>query len=117
MTKVNSEDEAQELLQYLKGELKNGFVLMQGLKKNTQVLIDLNLSAADIRRMVDELTVRDYCSGPDSDEKYPWKIIAVFGKVYNNKELYIKLSLGFDGSPVVCLSFHPAEFPMAYQFK
>jgi hypothetical protein len=41
----------------------------------------------------------------------------VFGKLVNRKEVYIKISLGNENSGVVCISFHIAEYPMAYPYK
>ena len=41
----------------------------------------------------------------------------VFGKLIKNHEIYIKISLGIEGSSVICISFHLAEYKMTYPLK
>lgn len=118
MKKLNSLQEAHDLLASIHSEMAQyGLLVMNKRPHNAQTLSDLNLTASDQKTIIESLTPEDYCSGPEEDEKYPWKVVAVFGKRHKNVELYIKLSLGFDQTAVVCLSFHAAAYPMPYQFK
>jgi hypothetical protein len=94
-----------------------GLLFMNHRRSNAQTLADLDITVADQRKIIDHLTVADYCSGPEADERYPWKYIALFGKEYKGVELYIKLSVGLEDTAVVCISFHEAAYPMIYQFK
>jgi hypothetical protein len=41
----------------------------------------------------------------------------VFGKIVKEKEIYIKITMGFSGAKVICISFHFAEHPMKYPQK
>jgi len=110
--------EAHDLLESIRLEMKQyGLLVMNKRPHNAQTLSDLNLTSSDQRQIIESLTPEDYCGGPDQDEKYPWKIVAVFGKQHGSTELYIKLSVGYDQTAVVCLSFHVAERKMLYQFK
>jgi hypothetical protein len=36
----------------------------------------------------------------------------IFGKTIKGQEVYIKITLGFAGAQVICISFHVAEHPM-----
>lgn len=118
MKKLNSLQEANHLLESIRIEIAQyGLLVMNKRPHNAQTLLDLNMTASGQRAIIESLTPEDYCSGPEEDEKYPWKIVAVFGKMYGNTELYIKLSVGYDQTAVVCLSFHVAAHPMPYQFK
>jgi hypothetical protein len=46
-----------------------------------------------------------------------WGEMWVFGKWLNKIEVYIKITLGSEKDPVICISFHPAEHPMNYPLK
>jgi hypothetical protein len=41
----------------------------------------------------------------------------VFGKDVKKNEVYIKITMGFAGGSVICISFHTAEYPIRYPFK
>lgn len=41
----------------------------------------------------------------------------VFGKDFNDTELYIKISLGRPNNKTICISFHEAEHPINYALK
>lgn len=105
-------------MQEIKSQIKeHGLLFMNQRVKNVQTLADLGILEATQREIIENLKAEDYYKGPDPDEKYPWKIVAVFGVEYVGVELYIKFSMGVTGTPVVCLSFHEAGRPMRYQFK
>ncbi len=90
---------------------------MNSRSKNAQCLADLGITPSIQRTIINNLVAEDYCSGPDADEKFPWKEIGVFGATYNGTTLYIKFSIGEFVAPVVRLSFHEAEHPMRFKFK
>ncbi len=118
MEKVTSVEEAEELLLEIQEKIrKNGLLFLRDKEKNAQTLARLGLMASHAKRIIEGLTATDYVSGPEPDILYPEKFVAVFGIEINGIELYIKFSVGPDGIPVVCLSFHEAAWPMSYQFK
>jgi hypothetical protein len=41
----------------------------------------------------------------------------VFGKEVRGKEIYIKMSMGNENNPAICISFHIAEFSINYPYK
>lgn len=118
MNKVASLEEAANLLYEIQEKIRqNGVIFLNGRVKNRQTLANLGITAAQQRGIIDQLRKEDYCGGPESDEKYHWKLVSVFGTTFRETELYIKFSVGVDNTPVVCVSFHEAEWPMSYLFK
>ncbi|SDE88766.1 type II toxin-antitoxin system MqsR family toxin [Chitinophaga filiformis] len=85
--------------------------------KNTQSLANLGITVAMQIEIIKDLAPTDYYCGPEPDEKYPDRAVAVFGYDFRGTELYIKFSIGLDGTAVVCLSFHESEYPMQYPFN
>lgn len=118
MKRMNTFEEAVAFLKNIKDMIAtHGIIFMNGRNKNTQSLANLSISLAIQKEIINDLVATDYCGGPDPDEKYNWKVVGVFGYDYYGTELYIKFSIGIEGTPVVCLSFHESEHPMRYQFK
>jgi len=85
--------------------------------KNAQTLLQLEISPAKRRSIIESLTFKDYVDGPINDELYGIASLWVFGKSHQGKELYIKISYGRPNSQVICISFHLAERKMSYPFK
>ena len=118
MKKITTLGEVEELLLKIKVLIReSGILFMNQRIKNAQTLADLGILEATQRKIIENLNAQDYYGGPEPDEKYPWKVVAVFGTDYQGVELYIKFSIGKTGTPVVCISFHEADSPMRYQFK
>ena len=85
--------------------------------KNTQTLADLELRPVDRKKILEKLEVEDYAQGPLADTLYGEAAMWVFGKSVKKHEVYIKITMGFRGGSVICISFHTAEHPMRYPFK
>lgn len=114
---IRTIEEADAFLLDIKQKIAKDTLSFMNRPKNAQCLANLGITPTIQRAIIEDLAADDYCSGPDADEKYPWKEVGVFGSNYNGTELYIKFSIGVTGAPVVCLSFHEAEYPMRYKFK
>jgi hypothetical protein len=41
----------------------------------------------------------------------------VFGRVIKKKQVYIKITMGFKGASVLCISFHLAEHELNFPLK
>lgn len=64
--------------------------------------------------IIKEIEVNDYVETIDAIASGDmW----VFGKDYDETELYIKISMGNTNNKTICISFHTAEFTMNYAFK
>lgn len=92
-------------------------VLYRDRPKNAQTLLDLEISPSDRSKVVESISLEDYCAGPLDDTLYGVASMWVFGKVFKKRELYIKISMGAMGSPVICISFHLAEHALNYPFR
>jgi hypothetical protein len=85
--------------------------------KNSQALLDLEITQKDRRAVIENLSVEDFCEGPLDDTLYGIAPMWVFGREVKNSEVYLKISMGRANNPVVCISFHKAEYNMKYPYK
>lgn len=84
-------------------------------------LAKLGIRADERVSCIKQLGASDYAQGPfDDNYNYPppgQGQVWVFGKHLNGQEVYIKLQLGAEGAPPVCISFHIADKPLRYPFR
>ena len=99
------------------GGKDQGWVLVKR-KENMDCLAELELGFRDVRDIILDLLVTDYCDGPVPDRDMPGDLW-VFGKVIAGKEVYIKLKLAAFGSLrlVRVVSFHIAGESLCYPYK
>ena len=67
--------------------------------------------------IVKNISVQDYVDGPIIDELNKIREMWVFGKDVKEREVYIKITLGYENGQTICISFHIAEYPLIYPFK
>jgi hypothetical protein len=110
--------EVENFLKTFKQKMKIWEVLfLDQRSKNVQALLDLELTPKDRQKTLSHLEVIDFSEGPKKDQFFSGQELWVFGKSIKKKEIYIKISLGFDGNHVICISFHLAEHKMYYPLK
>ena len=85
--------------------------------KNRETLLRLDISPLQREVIVKSLLVQDYVEGPVIDELNKKGDMWVFGKDVKGREVYIKITLGYDNGQTICISFHIAEHPLIYPFK
>jgi hypothetical protein len=110
-----------EVNQFLKEfKYKMGFyriIFRDDRTKNFQALLDLDIKGEKRKEIIKDIEIKDYCEGPLDDVLYGNSSMWVFGKIYKETEIYIKISMGMLNQPVICISFHKAEHLMNYPFK
>ncbi len=94
-----------------------GIVFRDDRGKNTQTLLNLEISKDYRNKVLKELQVTDYSEGPLPEKMYGGAAMWVFGKMVKGKEIYIKITMGMTGAQTICISFHIAEHPMNYPNK
>lgn len=94
-----------------------GIVVRDDRGKNTQSLLDLEITKDFRNKVLKSLVVEDYSKGPLPEKLYDGTEMWVFGKQVKEKEIYIKITMGIRGAQVICISFHIAERPMSYPYK
>ena len=115
MTTIES---VRSFLAEFKGKLSIWNVLYRDDRgKNSQALLDLEITPRFRTEILEKLTPKDFSQGPIEEVLYNGSDMWVFGKVIKGKEVYIKITLGPENSRVVCISFHIAEHTMNYPFK
>ena len=86
-------------------------------RKNSQALLDLEISPIKRKEIIEKLIVEDYSQGPLNEQMSGLPPMWVFGKKIKETEVYIKISMGRENLQTICISFHPSEFSMNYPFK
>ena len=94
-----------------------GLLFRSDRGKNTQTLLDLELSVLQVKEILKGLETEDYSEGPYEEKLYANPEMWVFGKEIKATEIYIKISIGMSSDKVLCISFHKAEYPMDYPHK
>jgi len=111
-------EEVDEFLTTFHTKLKVwGIVFRDDRGKNTQALLDLEITPVQRKKILSTIKKTDYSQGPVRDNLNGMQDMWVFGKIVKGKEVYIKITLGFRGMETICISFHPAEHAMAYPLK
>ena len=85
--------------------------------KNRETLLQLEITPVQRELIVKNLLVQDYVEGPVVDELNKNGEMWVFGKDVKGREVYIKITLGYENGQTICISFHIAEHPLEYPFK
>ena len=115
--KMATKEEVQKFLYQMKEKVKVfGIIYRDDRGKNTQTLVDLEITPKYRDTVIINLEVQDYSEGPIVDTLYQCGEMWVFGKDVKGQEVYIKITLG-KGASALCISFHIAEHPMNYPFK
>ncbi len=89
-----------------------GVIFRDDRGKNAKALLDLDITPVYREEVLRGLLVTDYYEGPKKETLYGGADMWVFGKTIKGQEVYIKVTLGFAGAQVICISFHVAEHPM-----
>ncbi|MBR3387842.1 MAG: type II toxin-antitoxin system MqsR family toxin [Bacteroidales bacterium] len=85
--------------------------------KNRETLLKLDITPLQREVIVKSLEVSDYVEGPVIDELNKNGEMWVFGKDVKGRDVYIKITLGYENGQTICISFHIAEHPLKYPFK
>lgn len=111
-------EEVHSFLQDFKAKLGIwGVVFRDDRGKNAQALLSLEITPVFREKILNELQIVNYYQGPEKENLYGGADMWVFGKTIKGQEVYIKITLGFSGASVICISFHVAEHAMVYPLK
>ncbi len=86
-------------------------------EKNKETLRLLEISPLQREVIVKNLQVQDYVEGPIINVLNKEGEMWVFGKDVKEREVYIKITLGYENGQTICISFHIAEKPLVYPFR
>ena len=85
--------------------------------KNLQALADLGITQVEALNAILQLTYRNYSSGPEPDRDYYGRKVWIFGYSLEGEEIYIKLADDLSYNIAKCISFHKADFTIAYPYQ
>ena len=94
-----------------------GILFRDDRPKNKEALQILDITPLQRELIVKILQAQDYVEGPVIDVLNKKCEMWVFGKDVKGREVYIKITLGYQNGQTICISFHIAEHPMQYPFK
>ena len=94
-----------------------GILFRDDRPKNRETLLELGITQFQRELIVKSLIPQDYVEGPVIDELNRRKEMWVFGKDVKDREIYIKITLGYENGQTICISFHFAEHPLEYPLK
>lgn len=115
---MTTKSEVEQFLSHVKEKIKVFDIAFRPRDKNTISLAELDILPVDRVNYIMRLKIEDYSSGPNKDLYDLTKPdYYEFGIQLKEMEVYIKLSLGLPNKAVDCMSFHIAEYPVAYPFK
>ena len=115
---ISKIDEIERFLIDFKQKLKVFDIAYHRSDGNTEAISVLDIKPINRNDILLKLNFKDYYKGPNPDLHDPYgSPVWEFGKVVNNKEVYIKISLGSPGKPVICKSFHLPKRKINYPFK
>ena len=119
---MDEREKVRDFLQSIKETIANpvadqGWVLVPR-PENKECILHLGFKYQDIGETLLDLSVEDYCEGPCQDRDQPGDLW-VFGKVIENKAVYIKIKLASFGPLriVRVISFHFADYTLDHPFK
>lgn len=94
-----------------------GIMFRDDRGKNSETLRILDITPLQRELIVKNLELQDYVEGPVIDVLNNQGEMWVFGKDVKNREVYIKITLGYTNGQTICISFHIAEHPLKFPFK
>jgi hypothetical protein len=115
---VSTKQAVRQFLKQFKQKARTWPVIFKDERnKNKQTLLDLEITPKERKEILLDLKAEDYSKGPIKDEFDLGSDLWVFGKKVESEEIYIKITLGKRSRPVICISFHVAEYNMSYPLK
>ncbi len=113
-----SKEDVAKFLRKLKIKMEIfGVLFLDDRGKNQQTLQELEISPSQRKEVILKLGTEDYSEGPLEEKMRGILPMWVFGKEVRGKEIYIKMSMGNENNPAICISFHIAEFSINYPYK
>lgn len=115
MITTKNEKEVEAFLREFKPKFSIWGIIFLHREKNEEALRALGITPVAREEIIKKIEKDDYSHSVIDETSFGdmW----VFGKDYDDTELYIKISLGVPGSNTICISFHEAEHPLNYPFK
>lgn len=82
-----------------------GLIFRSDRDKNFKTLTALEYQVKDVKKELNELEIIHYAQGPVEEILFGGALMWIFGKSIQNKEVYIKITMGQPSDSVICISF------------
>jgi len=94
-----------------------GIIFRDDRNKNIETLLELEITPKYREDIIRRLSAEDFIDGPIPDTLNKLGYMWVFGRDIKGRDVYIKISMGLENNPTICISFHIAEHKLNYKFK
>lgn len=112
---VKDRKDVEKFLNQFLPKMKVFGIIFLNRDKNEEGLKMLGIVPSARKEIIKSITSDDYIE--TILDRFSYGDMWVFGKDYNDTNLYVKIALGRPGSNTICISFHTAEYPLNYAFK
>lgn len=112
---INSKNEVEAFLHRFIPKLDIFGIIVLNRQKNFEALKLLGITELERKEVIKTIVVDDYVE--TIKDAVSFGDMWVFGKDFENTELYIKISMGKPNTNTICISFHKAEYPIKYAYK
>ncbi|KXG78867.1 MAG: hypothetical protein PWP45_611 [Tepidanaerobacteraceae bacterium] len=125
MAWICDEDEVKDFLRRLHSILKSGdekttLVIVKENRpgdKTSKFMRQYNITSRIIYEELLKLDITNYSyTDYDDNPRYNGETVWIFGQIFEDIEVYIKLKIRDGRRTVVCLSFHEAEYDLDYPY-
>jgi len=115
---VSIQDVRDFLLDFKQTATENSGIDIVPRAETRPTLARLGLTNANLEEILLELSVTDYCKGPEQDRDRPGELW-FFGREIEGNDVYIKLKVAQVGDRRIakCISFHIARYPLRYPHR
>ncbi len=115
---MTTKEEVQEFLNQFHAKVQIfGILYRDDRGKNKDAITELEIQPSYRDIVIKSIKPEDYVEGPIIDRLNHLGEIWVFGKDVKKREVYIKITIGYNNSQTICISFHIAAHKLKYQFK
>ena len=113
-----TKQQVEDFLKRLKEKIKVFDIIFRDDRgKNLQTLATLEITPTYRKQVILNIEPEDYSEGPIVDTLNKMGEMWVFGKDVKGREVYIKITLGYENGQTICISFHIAEQTLKHPFK
>ena len=112
---IKARNEVNNFLNRFSSKSKIWGIVLINREKNQETLKTLGITPKIRSEIINSIKDTDYIETIFDEALH--QELWVFGKDFNNHELYIKISIGIENSSTICISFHIAEYKLEYAFR
>ena len=112
---IKNKEEVDAFLHHFLPKMDIWGIIFVDRKKNQEAMKALGITYTASKEIIRDIRTIDYVE--TIIDAFSYGDMWVFGKDFDEQELYVKVALGQPSTNTICISFHLAEKPLRYAFK